>query len=233
MRICKNMTACLLTLALLLPVYAADGGDAGVKRGEAIRTLYEREGSPAVIQSVAFPDAAGTEYANAAVWAKGAGIVYGDGDGLVHGERAVTRAELAAMLCRLVRYRGAEVSMGENARILTRSDMPGWAVNEMAWAFSNGVLQEKEGGALDAWGAVTAGELAEALEKAEALTKRPVVLGDEQFDEYVPLLDGKRVALFSNHTGIVGNRTSVSDEMDFKGADLVQLGLDRNGGEIT
>ena len=32
-----------------------------------------------------------------------------------------------------------------------------------------------------------------------------VILGDEQFDEYVPLLSGKRVALFSNHTGIVGD----------------------------
>ncbi|MBO4846673.1 MAG: penicillin binding protein PBP4B [Lachnospiraceae bacterium] len=32
-----------------------------------------------------------------------------------------------------------------------------------------------------------------------------VILGDEQFDEYVPLLNGKRVAVFSNQTGIVGD----------------------------
>ncbi len=32
-----------------------------------------------------------------------------------------------------------------------------------------------------------------------------VILGDEQFDEYIPLLEGKRVALFSNQTGIVGD----------------------------
>ena len=38
-----------------------------------------------------------------------------------------------------------------------------------------------------------------------------IVLGDEQFDEYLPLLAGKRVALFSNHTGIVGDRTSATD----------------------
>ena len=34
-----------------------------------------------------------------------------------------------------------------------------------------------------------------------------VILGNEQFDAYVPLLEGKRVALFSNHTGIVGDVT--------------------------
>ena len=32
-----------------------------------------------------------------------------------------------------------------------------------------------------------------------------VVLGDERFDEYVPELEGKRIAVFSNHTGIVGD----------------------------
>ena len=32
-----------------------------------------------------------------------------------------------------------------------------------------------------------------------------VVLGDERFDEYLPLLEGKRVAIFSNQSGIVGD----------------------------
>ncbi len=33
-----------------------------------------------------------------------------------------------------------------------------------------------------------------------------VVLGDEQFSAYLPLLEGKRVALLSNQSGIVGDR---------------------------
>jgi uncharacterized protein YbbC (DUF1343 family) len=33
-----------------------------------------------------------------------------------------------------------------------------------------------------------------------------VVLGDEQTSEYLPLLKGKRIAVFSNHTGMVGNK---------------------------
>ncbi len=32
-----------------------------------------------------------------------------------------------------------------------------------------------------------------------------IVLGNEQFDAYIPILNGKRVALYSNHTGIVGD----------------------------
>lgn len=38
-----------------------------------------------------------------------------------------------------------------------------------------------------------------------------VVLGDEQFDEYIPLLAGRRVALFSNRTGIVGDKLILAD----------------------
>ena len=50
------------------------------------------------------------------------------------------------------------------------------------------------------------------LRGAESLMKMAepwvVILGDEQFDKYIPMLEGKRVALFSNHTGIVGDKNS-------------------------
>ena len=41
-----------------------------------------------------------------------------------------------------------------------------------------------------------------------------VVLGDERFEEYLPLLEGKRVAVFSNQTGIVGDRVTGSKLAD-------------------
>ena len=34
----------------------------------------------------------------------------------------------------------------------------------------------------------------------------PVILGAEQTKAYLPMLKNKRVALFSNHTGMVGNK---------------------------
>lgn len=66
----------------------------------------------------------------------------------------------------------------------------------------------------------------QATEAAEA---NDVILGNEQFDEYIPLLEGKRVALFSNHTGIVGDETSAVAQPD---ADT-HFGLDGSGNEIT
>lgn len=43
---------------------------------------------------------------------------------------------------------------------------------------------------------------------------KKVVLGDERFEEYLPLLQGKRVAVFSNQTGIVGDKVTGSKLAD-------------------
>lgn len=43
---------------------------------------------------------------------------------------------------------------------------------------------------------------------------KKVVLGDERFEEYQPLLEGKRVAVFSNQTGIVGDKVTGSKLAD-------------------
>lgn len=43
---------------------------------------------------------------------------------------------------------------------------------------------------------------------------RRVVLGDERFEEYQPLLQGKRVAVYSNQTGIVGDKVTGSKLAD-------------------
>lgn len=61
---------------------------------------------------------------------------------------------------------------------------------------------------------------------------RPI-LGDEQFEVYIPLLKDKRVALFSNHTGIVGDGTSAYTDSTIPGFDLIPFGLDSDGNEIA
>ena len=60
-----------------------------------------------------------------------------------------------------------------------------------------------------------------------------VILGDEQFDEYLPLLEGKRVALFSNQTGIVGDVNSGLGEIGNSDPTLIPFGTDAAGEEIT
>ena len=70
-----------------------------------------------------------------------------------------------------------------------------------------------------------------------------VILGDEQFDSYLPLLEGKRVALFSNHSGIVGDKIILSDgtvqyggftsdNASFPNADLIPFGKDAFGKDV-
>ena len=74
-----------------------------------------------------------------------------------------------------------------------------------------------------------------AQAEADQQAETRVVLGDERFDVYLPLLEGKRVALFSNHTGIVGDQTSFSetDREQQENADLIPFGYDGEGKEIT
>lgn len=66
--------------------------------------------------------------------------------------------------------------------------------------------------------------------------EQDVILGDEQFDEYIPLLSGKRVAIYSNHTGVVGNETSLDGKaVDESSEDstLIKFGKDVAGNDIT
>ena len=44
-----------------------------------------------------------------------------------------------------------------------------------------------------------------------------VILGDEQSEKYLPLLTGKKVALFSNHSGIMGDKIILQDGRELYG----------------
>lgn len=50
-----------------------------------------------------------------------------------------------------------------------------------------------------------------------------VIVGARRPEVYVPMLEGKRVALLSNHTGIVDNSTHIADLMLEQGVDLCLL----------
>ena len=61
-----------------------------------------------------------------------------------------------------------------------------------------------------------------------------VILGDERFDAYIPDLAGKRVALFSNQTGIVGDEI-LTGGSDSEGEDpsLIPFGQDAQGNPVS
>ncbi|MBR2256177.1 MAG: penicillin binding protein PBP4B [Blautia sp.] len=61
-----------------------------------------------------------------------------------------------------------------------------------------------------------------------------IILGDEQFDAYLPLLEGKRVALFSNQTGIMGDITSADeDARQDTDESLRPFGTDQEGNAVS
>ena len=61
-----------------------------------------------------------------------------------------------------------------------------------------------------------------------------VVLGDEQFDAYLPLLAGKKVALFSNQSGIVGDLSSDDGTVpDGTDVSLIPFGTDGSGNPVS
>lgn len=51
-----------------------------------------------------------------------------------------------------------------------------------------------------------------------------LVLGDERFGQYIPLLEGRRVAVFSNHTGLVGGgEEHILDALIGKGINVTAI----------
>ena len=194
-----------LTLALPQAALAADAID----RAAVVQRLYELEGQPMVIQSVVFPDAAGS----AATWAYGAGIVRGDGDGLFHGDRTVTRAELVTMLYRYAQYKGIDVSVGENTNILSYNDafdLPAWCIPAFQWVCGAGIIEDVDGYLLPD-SAVTTEELAAFLSKLgnsadplslwtddaalkTELTAYMAAITDPASRDYIPVPD--RIAVF-------------------------------------
>ncbi len=77
------------------------------------------------------------------------------------------------------------------------------------------------------------GKTGEGTLSGNGMLWEKAVLGDQQFDEYLPLLKDKKVALFSNHTGIVGDVTEGQENPGWiKDLSLVPFGKDGSGKAI-
>ena len=174
---------------------------ATVTRATVFQTLYNAEGKPAPKNSAVmtdggwevdaasayFTDTTGTWYSNAANWAVDAGLAVVPEDGLFHGERDVTRGEIAAILARYAAYKKLDLTAGGMAirEMADYDTLPEWAVEGMTVCFDNGILSGKPGSLLDPNGQATRAELAAMLmdlsKLAPASTQKEVAL--EQFLE--------------------------------------------------
>ncbi len=211
------IAAVLLALALILPAAAVGpivpNPDATASRSVVIDALYRREGSPEITERNDFADSDVQWYADAASWGQTNGIIFGDGDGKFHGERDVTRAELAVMLYRYAQYKGCDVSAAaEGAMFDTfedRDSLPAWSVPAFRWSVDACMIWE-EGGMFFPDETLTCSELTHILENfthgtalpswtAEAEAKNALVsyvmtVTDPSMEEFIPEED--RIAVF-------------------------------------
>ncbi|MBR5366270.1 MAG: S-layer homology domain-containing protein, partial [Clostridia bacterium] len=78
----------------------------------------------------------------------------------------VTREQLAAILFRYAKFKGYDVSVGEDTNILSYYDAftwGDWAVQALQWACGAGVIEDSPVGMLRPTEAATRGEIAHAI----------------------------------------------------------------------
>ena len=120
---------------------------------------------------------------------------------------------LLALFCGLADFAGdsAEDFAGESVEGIARESVGGFAgesVGDYAGDSVGDYADDSVGGF--AWESVEdyAGDsVGDSVEEPLTTVEKAVVLGDEREDIYLPIMKGRRVAVFSNHSGIVGDRS--------------------------
>ena len=112
--------------------------NAELTRGMVVTILYRMEGEPATKNSGTFSDVkTGRYYSEAVEWAAENSIVNGFTDGSFKPERAVTREQLASILCRYARFSGITTY---EAKLPANASVSSWAAKNVAWAYAEGIL---------------------------------------------------------------------------------------------
>lgn len=116
-----------------------------LSRAQLCQIVYNMEGQPAVTGGSVFDDVVdGAWYADAVTWAAENGIVGGYGNGKYGPDDPITREQLAAILWRYAKYKGYDVSVGEDTNILSYTDVADlseYAIPAMQWACGAGVIE--------------------------------------------------------------------------------------------
>lgn len=134
-------------------------------RGMIVTILWRLEQEPESGAAMSFTDITAGSYCFDAVrWAAEHEIVKGYTATAFGPADAITRQELAAILYRYARYKGADISAADDLAAFT--DRPdGWAEAAVKWAVGAGVLSGKGSGVLDPKGRATRAEVAAMLHR--------------------------------------------------------------------
>jgi len=114
-----------------------------VDRATAVVVLWRLEGCPTPVGTESFPDVQAW-YAQAAGWAKEAGIANGYDSGNFGGSDPVTREQLAVFFSRYALYKGEPLAQGVLGLYEDAGEISAWAEEAMAHAVGSGLLQGDE-----------------------------------------------------------------------------------------
>ena len=110
-----------------------------------VTMLWRLEGEPVVNAANPFDDVEnGAWYTDAIIWAAENGIVEGYGNGKFGPNDDITREQLATMLWRYAKYKGYDVSVGEDTNVLSYDDydqISKWAMPAIQWACGSGLIE--------------------------------------------------------------------------------------------
>jgi len=123
--------------------------DLSTSRAMIVTILWRLEGAPMDAETSSFTDVVRYSwYSDAVDWAAAFGIVEGYSEESFGPNDPITREQLAAILYRYARYKGYDVSVGENTNILSYEDafdVSDYAYPALQWACGAGVMNGTNG----------------------------------------------------------------------------------------
>ena len=116
--------------------------DNAMTRAMLVTVLWRAEGQPTASSAASFTDAASDSwYSSAVAWTAENGIVNGTSDTTFSPDKSVTRQEIAAILQRYAKYKGADITQTADLSACTdNASVASWASDAMAWAVNKGVI---------------------------------------------------------------------------------------------
>lgn len=124
-----------------------------ITRAMMITVLYRAEDEPEVFGEATFEDTVDDEYyAKAVVWGQQNGIIKGYSDSVFAPDQPIIREQIAAIMHRYAKYKGYDVSVGENTNILSYEDfelVSEYAIPAMQWAVGSGMIKGRTEKTLD------------------------------------------------------------------------------------
>ena len=107
-------------------------------------------------------------YENAVAWAVKNGIAGGTGNDDFSPDSSITREQLAVMLYHYAKYKGYDVSVGEDTNILPYHDafsISEYAYSALQWACGAGIIDGDDNGNLNPQNSTTRAEVAAMLQR--------------------------------------------------------------------